>query len=379
MFSFETLRVSLTWPRAVVVGVLLFAGADMAQRKLLPPREARFHLKVPNSRSVYETDLKMLPGVSGDSHVSINSLGIRGPEMPSGTNACKILCLGDSVTECIRLDDTETWPAVLMRRLNSGPDMPRVWVGNAGQSALASVHHLEFLKQTELLRAVHCVVLMAGTADLTYALGDVADEDPRTTPVTKKRRSWLDPFLKQMQRKFRKPRKPDLATEDSKGAVYAARRKARQEAEKTDTLPDLAPALRRYQDNLRAIATVCRDNGVRPVFVSTASVCSTNLPPQNEDIIWGGKLADGRYLSEAGFCKGFEMFNQAMADVARELAVEFVDTSSLSGRRPFFYDASHFNEEGARAVAALVADHLLACRGARRWQPDGPAPAAAPK
>lgn len=368
MFRFDTLRVSLTWPRAALVGVLLFGGADLAQRKLLPPHASDFHLKVPHSRSVNETAPGLLPGIFGDSCITINALGIRGPELPRGTNTYRILCIGDSVTECIRLDDAETWPALVMQRLNREPDMPRVWVGNAGQSGYPSFYTRHFLTQTELIKSLDCVVVLTGTADLIVALsGSPELLQPSSRP--KKRRSWIGTFLKDTRRKFKTAPGKDLATEDSKGRVYVARRDARGESEKTDEMPDLTAALARYRDHLRSIADVCRQNGVRLIFVTTASVCSKTLPPPNEDILWSGKLADGRYLSEAGLCEAIELYNNAMAAAARERGVDLVDTRSLNTQRRFFYDGWHFNEEGARRMAGMLADHFLAHRGPHRWPP----------
>lgn len=366
MFSFDTLRVSLSWPRAAVLGALLFGGADLFQRKVLPPVVAPFHLKTPNTYKVYQAPEGLLPGIAGDSRVTINSFGVRGPELPFGTNVYRVLCLGDSVTECIRLDDSETWPAVAMQRLNRERGMPRVWVGNAGQSGFTSFYTLHFLKTSPLLKEVNCVVFMGGTADFIFSLSGLKEE-MRELESRKRRKSWLETFLKGSKRTLKAPQQQNLSEEDAKGDVYVARRQARKTAEKTDQLPDLSEALERYRQHLRDIAAACRERGVRPIFVSTASVCDKGGAGLNEDILWGGKMADGRYLSEAGMCQGFELFNGVMAAVAREMDVEFVDASPLSGRRPLFYDATHFNEEGARRMAGLVADHLIANRGANGW------------
>lgn len=370
MFSFNTLRVSLSWPGAAVAAALLFCGADAFQRKVLPPpiEKRVFHLKLPNSHTVFHPERGVLRGVVGESHLTINSLGIRGPELPPRPGSYRILCVGDSITECLYLDDQETWPARIMERLNQEKNMPRVWVGNAGQSAYSCVHHLQFLREWEHLREMDCIVFMVGAADLSYALTG-APEVLEKPVRKKKRKSYIETFLKDVRGKFKEKKIPSMAIEDLKGEVHIARRKARMEAEKCDVLPDLSEPIRRFRQHLRDMVEICRRNNVRPVFVSLVSSYRKDLPPEDRDVLWGGKLADGRYLTERALREVFDLYNKAVGDVAREIHAEWVDTSPLHEQPKLFYDGNHFNEEGARRLGGLVADYFVAHRSGDHWQP----------
>jgi len=139
------------------------------------------------------------------------------------------------------------------------------------------------------------------------------------------------------------------------------------EAEKCDVLPDLSEPLGRFRQRLREMVEICRQKRVRLIFVSSVTFYRKDLPPEDRDIVWGGKLADGRYLTERGLREGFDLFNQALKEVAEEMNVEFVDLSPLNEQPKLFYDGSHFNVEGARQVADIVADHFLARRSGNRW------------
>jgi hypothetical protein len=363
MFCFDTLRVSLSWPRAAVAGVLLFAGADVFQREFIPPPKSLLHLKTPNSHSVFRTTPGVFNGVASVSHVTINSRGIRGPEFPPRESACRVLCLGDSITECLYLDDSKTWPSLLMQRLNQQETLRRVWVGNAGHSAYGTFHHLHFLKESGFLKEIDCLVLLAGAADFTFAIHGI--KEAVETDNRKKSKSWMGSFITRVWKKLKAKRAVDLATEDSKGDVYVARRKARMEGERCDVLPDLAEPLHRFRQQLRDICDLCRKNGVRLIMVSPATVCRRNLPTDTEKTVWGWKMSDGRYLSVAAVREGVDLYNQAIAETAKELNVEFVDLSALNDQTGFFLDGSHFNEEGARQVAGRVADAFLARHGDR--------------
>jgi lysophospholipase L1-like esterase len=359
---------SFSWPRAALLGVLVFGAGDLVQRKFIPPPiKNQFHLKQPHSHTVFHPDPGVLRGMAGESHLTVNSLGIRGPEWPPRASAYRILCVGNSVTECLYLDDKETWPAVIMQRLNQETNMSRVWVGNVGKAAYGSYHHLRFLKGSALLKEIDCVVLMVGQADLSYALTGITEIYER--PERTKRKSYIETFFRDVRKKFEK-KGVSLDIEDLRGQVHVARRKARMEAEKCDVLPDLTEPLNRFRQRLREMAEVCRERRVRLVFVTPFSFYRKDLPPEDRDILWGGKLADGRYLTERAMRDGYDVYRQALLDVAKEMNVECVDLSSLSGRSELFYDGAHFNVEGARRVGNLVGDYFLAHRSGNRWQPD---------
>jgi lysophospholipase L1-like esterase len=370
MFSFHTLRVSLSWPRAAVVGALLFCGADAFQRQFIPPPvQNLFHLKTPKTHRVFRPEPGVFRGVKGESHFTINSLGVRGPEWPPRASAYRVLCLGDSVTECLYLDDNKTWPALIMQRLNQEENMPRVWVGNVGQSGFSCFHHLRFLKVSDLIKEVDCVVLMAGSVDFAYGISGDLQTFPKSGP--KKSKSWIETFFKEVRGKFKKEKKKkkeSLMVEDLKGEVYVARRKERMEGVKCDELPDLTGPLKLYRQRLQEIVTISREKGVRPILVSSAFVCRKGLPPEDESMLWGGQLADGRFLGVLAISEGIAMYNKVTTEVAREMNVEFVDATPLNGQSNLFYDGSHLNEEGARRLANMVADCFLAHRNGNRWQ-----------
>lgn len=102
--------------------------------------------------------------MSGPGGLTIDSEGIRGAPLPERQKAYRILCVGGSTTECLYLDDRETWPALLQDRLTAVGRA--VWVGNVGISGYATTEHLAFLERFEPLADMDCVVVMAGFNDL---------------------------------------------------------------------------------------------------------------------------------------------------------------------------------------------------------------------
>ena len=106
-----------------------------------------------------------MPGIEGESRFTVNSLGIRGPELPPREAAYRILCVGGSTTECLYLDDTESWPHLLMEMLSQQRYRQPVWVGNIGMSGYSTVHHLKFLSEDDLRKQIDCVLFMVGAND----------------------------------------------------------------------------------------------------------------------------------------------------------------------------------------------------------------------
>jgi hypothetical protein len=99
---------------STLVGFVL-AEAILAVRFPVPVHEYLYHLRTPYTIRTFRPDPDVMPGVSGSSHYRINSLGIRGDE-PALGGQYRTLCVGGSTTECLYLDDTETW--VLQERLS---------------------------------------------------------------------------------------------------------------------------------------------------------------------------------------------------------------------------------------------------------------------
>ena len=97
-----------------------------------------------STRNFYPTD-EITPGITGTSKFTSNSFGARGPELKG--ERIRILTIGGSTTACTVLDDTESWPQLLMDHLNADAgDDKFCWVTNSGVDGHNSDHHLLHVK-----------------------------------------------------------------------------------------------------------------------------------------------------------------------------------------------------------------------------------------
>ncbi|MCY2988522.1 MAG: SGNH/GDSL hydrolase family protein [Planctomycetota bacterium] len=357
---------ALSLPAALGIGEAFLSC--FFQATLSPP----FHTRRPGMHLVFRPIPGAMPGVLGESRYTINSLGIRGPELPPRHAAYRILCVGGSTTECSYLDDEETWPQLLRERLNASAAALQVWVGNLGISGFASQHHLRFVVASNLVEEVDCVLLLVGVNDLTRYLRRCAGESEYVAPADGTAPLWTRSMMLSLVRFVRERVQGGLA-EDAAGQGCVLRRRERQRATVVERMPDLTPGLAEYRQRLAGMIHAVRRKGAVPVFLTQPTLWDRDLSPQALDRLWFGWFgrmgSEQRYLSVARLQEGMQRYNEVLRVTCEELDVSCIDLRSMNGQAAFFYDDCHFNEAGAREVAALVARTLPSCLGRN---PPGP-------
>jgi hypothetical protein len=126
--------------------VARLAGLAKPSLRSLPTRE--------EAAGMYQADKDrfwslrpLYTGKVGRVQVTINSLGMRGPELePKATNEFRILSLGESSTFGIGVESDQTYSAVLQRLLNQNASRQKFTVINAGVPAYSSFQSLKFLE-----------------------------------------------------------------------------------------------------------------------------------------------------------------------------------------------------------------------------------------
>ena len=307
-----------------------------------------------------------LPGVSPEGLFSVNSLGLRGPEL-SADDTYRILVVGGSAVECLYLDNEKAWPRLLGKQLAEHGREP-IWVGNAGRSGLNAVDHGTALRLLPEAGEADCWLVMCGVNDLGPMLqGDYAERKRQTLERTflgsvgPVRRPYYRNLL--LYRRFMArsaDRSGRAVLQDMDGKFYETLRRKRQAAPKTDALPALEPLLAEYAGSLREIARLARERGKRLVFATQPVLWQKDMPGRLEALIYGGQLPDGTFLSAGALAEAMQAFNERMRTVAASAAAECFDLAAALPRTDaVFYDDCHLNEEGARQAARQLADYFL--------------------
>jgi len=344
----------------------------------------------PGLRARFAPAAGLFPGVAGEVHLSIDSLGLRGDELPDDA-ARRILTLGGSTTECLYLDQNESWPGLVQQLLNERSPSTRAWVGNAGRSGHTTREHVFQVEELlKVVSSVDTVVVLAGINDLGRRLARGAAYDPhfldspgasdiarhdafQVRPLgVDEGGSWfartaigrLTNTYRRNARSKEDSAAPKQHAQGYDGKIIAVWRRHRQgAAHLIDELPDLTDALAEYQRNLARIVDSARSANARIVLLTQPTMWRADLPSELQSLLWMGGIGDFQakpgsdYYTVRALAEGMRLYNEAMLALARERGVECVDLAALlAGDDAAFYDDCHFNEHGARRVAEALAE-----------------------
>ena len=377
---------------ALFLAALAAAAAEVALRELWPPARSAF-VWPPGLETVHEADPALLPGVSGAARLSIGSHGLRAGELDA-RDALRIAAVGGSTTECLFLDDEETWCALLARGLERRLHVGRVWVGNAGRSGHTTrEHRVQVEHVLDSVPGLDAVILLAGINDLGRRLAHDEGFEPLTLVDDARQRELrraafvllplgedpdgplADRFALVRALKVAKNRAlAGRGREDNFDiGLYRFWRDNRAAATaRRERLPDLGGALAEFRANVAHAAQLARARGVALVLATQPSLYRPDLAPELEARLWMGGVGPyqqrrgAEYYSTAALAEGLAAYAREVRETCAREGVACVDLEAeLAGNPSFFYDDVHFTEEGARAVARALEGPLAELARAR--------------
>ena len=372
------------WIRAAAIALVMLVISEIILQWLSPET---YHVWPPGLESQLKPVSAIMPGVEGVSTFTINDMGLRGRNV-AADDRLRILALGGSTTECLYLDDHETWPWLLQQRLNAGASRVKTWIGNAGRSGQHTRNHvLQAKKMLEQYPDIDMLIMMIGINDLALRLQrdtgflPLEQESPRyRRKLFYRSFAVIPPMVEELpfhrrlalwQRirmvKKRLGRRHDFAEpETATGRGYVDRRQARANAANVRAdLPDLSIALDEYERNVRAIIEYADGLDVRVVLLTQPSIWRADLPPDLAGLLWFGEVGESAedaptiYYSVDALTKGMAIYNRRLLEICVDTRALCIDVAAeLSRDTSVFYDDAHFNEAGARQVAEMVAKGL---------------------
>jgi hypothetical protein len=141
-------------------------------------------------------------------------------------------------------------------------------------------------------------------------------------------------------------------------------RLARANAPKIDSLPSLTAPLIEYRRNLNAMADLASAAGVRLVFLTQPSAWRDRMSDVEEHQLWLGSLpTDGvsarAYLTTRALASAMARYNETLLAVCRLRGLACVDAANLLPHDlTDMYDEVHFNEQGSRLLARVLAEYF---------------------
>ncbi len=358
---------------ALLVGLLLilvglFGGELWLRATVHPPASVDWpYLWPPLERHVYAVDAS-LPGLEPtEALVTTNALGLRGDELDLADGRPRILTLGGSVTECLLLDDGDTWPHKLQQELlKRGID---AWVGNGGRSGQATVDYT--LHVLELVPRLHpdLVIVMPGANDLQAAMEDryfpvdLADAGQRQRMASSAYPPDRSERIEELQISYLafELRRRAATPRTEIGGFYRAMKERRAAAAHLDELPDAALLLEIYRANVELLAVAARDTPL--LLLTHPHLWKPDLSADEAAATWGGyscmSCPAPVYYSAAVVAGTLGALNQqTLAVCARGSARCFDLDAAIDRSLDNFYDGAHLTAAGSARVAAALADHI---------------------
>ena len=376
---------------AVELALRVAWRTPVTYRALVPGLEARFD---PQHRT------------GGPALFRVNSMGVRAREWDGDRRGeYRILCVGGSTTENVRIDQSRVWTTRLEEMLGTWPDGRRVWVGNIGRSGLGSRHHLIQMQHLLDVYEPDRVVILLGINDLSGALrrgvtGDAfpvesdeqaADRALAVRPGRLPGEFSTDPWFKRTRLWLLARSGKDVAQryaefQDRKGQNLLRWRDSRARGRRSATLPPLEKALLEYRRNLERIVDIAQHRSLPLVFMTQPSLYRAGLSDADKSLLWAGGVGDFRrvpnslYYEPEALAEGMEAFNDTLLQVCRERQIKCVDLAgAIPKTREFFYDDFHFTDGAQDLVASTLARALAPSRPSTAISQEPRKAAAAPE
>ncbi len=365
----KTRPVLLTILVLLLVG--LIGGEVVLRASIHPPPDAAEWPFVwpPLDRHVYAIDAPV-PGLGvTEALVTTSSLGLRADEIDlSNHDRPRVLTLGGSVTECLLLDDADTWPRQLQDELSDrGID---AWVGNGGRSGQATVDYtLHVLALAPRLQP-DLIVVMPGANDLQAAMEeryfpvDLSDPSQRQRMADRAYPGDRPARIEELGLSFLafELRRRRQAPRTEVGGFYRAMKERRGAAEHRDVLPDAALLEEIYRANVELLVEAAGD--VPVLLLTHPHLWKPDLAPDEAAATWGGytclSCPDPAYYSADVVAGTLGALNRQTLDVCATGPARCFDLDAAIDRSlQHFYDGAHLTQAGAARVAEALADHIL--------------------
>lgn len=295
-----------------------------------------------------------------------NSLGFRGPELPtppeSFKNSLSIVAIGGSTTETFYLSDGKDWPNLLRGKLEENFD--DLWLNNAGFDGFSTFGQRILLEDTLADLKPKVVLFLMGINDVGAKNPNVADrfgtgEIPWTSlrnialSLSKKSevvslmvniaRSYQAKDLGVGHQEIRLEQVPVFKALLNKKSILAQHQE------------NYVPG---YRQRIEALAVRTRELGMEPVFITHPALYGDGEAVDPVTGVDLGQVTVGEWNGAVSW-DVLELYNDAMREVAQGNGIFLIDLARLLEKNSlYFYDFIHYTNRGSEAVAEIVYEEL---------------------
>lgn len=288
-----------------------------------------------------------------------NSLGLRGPEKPPDFEKdLTIITVGGSTTECHFLNDDKTWTFRLGELLKR--DFRNLWLNNAGLDGHSTYGHMVLLNDHLVHIKPKVIIFLTGA-------NDIENDGPTFHDKLNTKGAYSD----LIHYIYNESEVVNLGTNFIRGS------KARKLNNTTQALKlpgengslELAPEqiknrmrkqsefLSGYDERIRRLIDTCIQHDILPVFMSQPCLYGYGIDSVTKADLATARVEDS--LNGLLLWKIFQAYNAKLRMVCIEKNVPFIDLASRMPKNSvYYYDQTHYTNEGAVKVAEIAAENL---------------------
>jgi hypothetical protein len=326
----------------------------------------RNYLTLPPN-AAYQIDVRgeALPGISGVQTVSTDSQGFRTTkdvnyeEKPEGTY--RIFAIGGSTTEQILLDDRSTWTHLLQERLDEATNIENVEVINTGVSGTRARQHLATLNRVTGWDP-DMVVFLVGINDWNRGIWDELGAPQQNNPgqadsAFRFSDSLMGLSLGVVNALFVEEPAPSVRPEY--GEYYSEQNNSLTRPVQRTFRP--ATVSDSYREVLEAIVARCEQSDITCMFVTQPSAYSLVAGDEIKRFLWMTPPNTDYTLDLPSLVHVAATYNGFLMDLADSSNMAQCDlAANIEPTLDVFYDDCHFNTNGARQVAGILAKCIAA-------------------
>ncbi len=273
-----------------------------------------------------------------------------------------IVFLGGSTTECVYVDEANRFPYRVGRLLEERTHL-KVNSYNAARSGNNSLHSLNILLNKVVNLKPDIVVMMHNINDLAILMYEKTywNTNPSRSPI-QERLPTFKTVGQDLRRDFYLVRGltfPNLSRELKK--IFSSPGKTKGDefhkvrGRKITINQELL--VREFTLNLQTFINLCRARGIIPVLMTQPSRLTDHPDPLIRKLM--GNLEASQGITYADFKGAFDRLNQTIRDVGAKNQVLVIDLArEIPPVKENICDVAHFNDRGARLVAARIAAAL---------------------
>jgi hypothetical protein len=345
---------------AIGLGVLIAAVIAEIFLHFYNPFKSRIHGKqiVLPVNVKYEFKDQKIRGLDAQIVHTKNSLGFRGPELPTDPKTIKILCVGGSTTECFYLSDGKDWPALLMQKMRGNGQ--NVWINNAGLDGHSTFGHLILLRDHIVKLKPDIILFLVGCNDVA---ADGLNKFERYN-LNKKNR-FLENFeLFNLFNAWRRSRNAAKMGMGHTPVDFSKWPKAdtsgwQKVVDSWQNNVVKINLLNNFRKRLDSIKSICFDAGISLVFITQPTILSDYTDPITKRYLGNLLFQSQSALHYHAVLNAYNIQTQAMGQKMMDNNLNkfywIIDAANmLAPSSENYYDFFHYTNKGAENMAQII-------------------------